>query len=64
MEGSVIYFNLYKEKFMATVMVSDFADGDDLYDVLAQSTEGNCVAELKNVPAYGDPLAALSGGRR
>ena len=63
-QGSVIYFNLYKEKFIATVMVSDFADGDDLYDVLAQSTQGNCVAELKNVPAYGDPLAALAGGRR
>ena len=63
-DGSVIYFTLYNEKFMATVIVSDFADGDDLYDVLAQSTQGNCVAELKNVPAYGDPLAALSGGRR
>lgn len=48
-----------------TAVLTDSAesDGGDLNDIRVEDEKGNVVAELHNVPAFGDVLLGLAGGQ-
>jgi hypothetical protein len=61
-EGSA-QFLLEDEWYSAELIESEDSDGGDLFDVRIERDRDSHVAIRKNVPAFGDVLVGMAGGR-